>query len=145
MKNTHSYRWLSALAVVALMLGADLALAGDAVQFSADCSKLLVNKKVGENEQWAITYDIATRGVSGNVFRLDGGDPAFLSCQFQGANGDQLTYDCIGSDGCIFKEFCGGDQWTTVAEGIVVPFSFFLPEGLSGFDSPDEVCIDVQL
>jgi hypothetical protein len=143
MKNTHAHRWLVALAVAAGALSADLALAGDAAQFSTDCSQILVNKQVGDNEQWAITYDIATQEVNGNVFKLDGSDPSFIDCDFVSEDEGQITFDCFGSDGCVFEEFCGGDQWTLIGEGIVVPLSFFLPEGLTGFDSPDEVCLEV--
>jgi hypothetical protein len=144
MKNNHSSRWALALSLLALALTAEVAAAADSAQFSPDCGEILVNKRVGE-EQWAITYDISSQDVAGNVFRTDGGNAAFLACQFQDEDGADLIYDCIGSEGCVFPPFCGGEQWTTVAEGIRVPLTFFLPEGLTELPAPDEVCIDVLL
>lgn len=144
MTNSKLSRWSLALVALALV-AAGPARAGDSAQFSPNCNAILVNKQVGP-EQWAITYDIPTRNVLGNVFKTDGSPASFLSCRFRGEDAGILTYECIGSQGCNFSvsEFCGGDQWTFIAE-VDVPESFFLPEGLDELGSPDEVCIDIFL
>ena len=145
MKNSKASRGALAcsLSLLGLLAAADTALASDSAQFSPGCDKILVNKAVGP-EQWAITLDIGTRDVLGNVFRTDGGPPSFLSCDFQGSEDGVATYDCIGAQGCVFSTFCGGEQWTPIAT-VEVPESFFLPEGLDELGSPDEVCVDATL
>jgi hypothetical protein len=143
MKNSKASRGALALSVVGLLAAADVAFGSDSAQFSPECDKILVNKAVGA-EQWAITLDIGSRDVLGNVFRTDGGPASFLSCDFQGSEDGVATYDCIGAQGCVFPPFCGGEQWTTIAT-VEVPESFFLPEGLDELGSPDEVCVDVSL
>jgi hypothetical protein len=143
MKNSRAFRGALALSTAGLLAFAGAALASDSAQFSPACDKILVNKAVGA-EQWAITLDIGTRDVLGNVFRTDGGPASFLSCDFQGSEDGVATYDCIGAQGCVFPPFCGGEQWTPIAT-VEVPESFFLPEGLDELGLPDEVCVDATL
>jgi hypothetical protein len=143
MKNSTAFRGALVLSAVAALAFPDAALSSDSAQFSPACDKILVNKAVGA-EQWAITLDLGTRDVLGNVFRTDGGPASFLSCDFQGEDDGVLTYDCIGAQGCVFPPFCGGEQWTTIAT-VDVPETFFLPEGLDELGPPDEVCVDVTL
>jgi len=65
------------------------------VQFTPDGKRTLVNKDVGA-ERWAITKN-ENGSLTGNVFRSDGGPPAFVFC----APGSSPTnYDCFGADAC---------------------------------------------
>lgn len=143
MKNPGAFRGALALSVMGLIAVAHASFASDSAQFSPECDKILVNKAVGA-EQWAITLDVGTRNVLGNVFRTDGGPASFLSCVFRGAEDGMATYECSGSQGCVFPPFCGGNQWTPIAT-VEVPESFFLPEGLDELEAPDEVCVDATL
>ena len=67
---------IAACAAVLALAGA--ARAGDGVQFDRSCSSTYVNKKVGTNEQWAITWEIYGN-ATGNVLKLDGSAPSSLS------------------------------------------------------------------
>lgn len=65
------------------------------VQFTPDGKRVLVNKDVG-TERWAITKN-ENGSLTGNVFRSDGGPPAFVFC----APGNSSTnFDCFGADAC---------------------------------------------
>ncbi|MFM7143586.1 MAG: hypothetical protein ACKO2K_16900, partial [Alphaproteobacteria bacterium] len=44
--------------VLVFLLRAAAAVAGDGVELSAACDATYVNKRVGANEQWAITWDL---------------------------------------------------------------------------------------
>ena len=146
MRKIETSRLIVAVAAAALLAGsAGIARAGDSAQFSPNYNRILVNKQVGV-EQWAITYDIATRDVLGNVFKTDGSPASFLSCSFQGEEDGTLSYECLGAEGCDFpaKEFCGGDQWSLIGD-VEVDETFFFPAGIESLESPDEVCIDIKL
>ena len=68
---------------------------GRGIQFTPDGKRVLVNKDVG-TERWAITKN-ENGSVTGNVFRSDGGPPAFIFCApLATAN----TYECFGADAC---------------------------------------------
>ena len=68
---------------------------GRGVQFTPDGKRVLVNKDVG-TERWAITLN-ENGSATGNVFRSDGGPPAFIFCApLAAAN----TYECFGADAC---------------------------------------------
>jgi hypothetical protein len=86
------------------VVGSLLAIAGTAataaaqtrgVQFTPDGKRVLVNKDVG-SERWAITRN-ENGTVTGNVFRSDGGDPAFVFCSpLEAPN----AFACYGADAC---------------------------------------------
>jgi hypothetical protein len=65
------------------------------VQFTPDGKRTLINKDVGA-ERWAITKN-ENETLTGNVFRSDGGPPAFVFCSPTGAPNN---YDCFGADAC---------------------------------------------
>ncbi|MEO6029642.1 MAG: hypothetical protein ABIR79_22475 [Candidatus Binatia bacterium] len=66
------------------------------VQFTPDGKRVLVNKDVGA-ERWAITKN-ENGTLTGNVFRSDGGLPAFVFC---GPGNGANNFDCFGADGCL--------------------------------------------
>lgn len=68
---------------------------GRGVQFTPDGKRVLVNKDVG-TERWAITLN-ENGSATGNVFRSDGGPPAFIFCA---PLAEANTYECFGADAC---------------------------------------------
>jgi hypothetical protein len=107
---------------------ASRAVAGDGAQFSRDCTELFVNKKVGDNEQWAIEWNIFG-DATGNVLKLDGSPPSFIECiQINETDTDEI-FDCYGSSACSGPP-CGGSQWTLIASNLTIPMSFFFPPGI---------------
>ena len=125
---------LAALALVAVGTGA--AHAGDGAQFSGDCFLTYINKKVGDTEQWAITWDGIT--ASGNVFKLDGSAPSFIECLFVSEDDTNEVLDCYGSSACSAPQ-CGGSQWTKIASSVTIPRTFFYPPGVD-VSAPDDSC-----
>ena len=124
------------VACAALLALASAARAGDGVQFDRTCTYTYVNKQVGENEQWAITWSIYG-DATGNVLKLDGSPPSFIECERVAEEGENEIFDCYGSDACTFPP-CGGAQWSLIGNDISIPLTFFLPTGvdvLSPFDS----------
>lgn len=126
---------LAALALVAV--GARAARAGDGAQFSGDCGSTYVNKKVGDNEQWAITWEIFGN-ASGNVLKLDGSAPSFIECVSQNSDDTNEIFDCYGASACSGPP-CGDTQWTLIASSLSIPRTFFLPPGVST-DDPESDC-----
>ena len=125
---------IGSAAVAAAVLVPTVARAGDGAQFSRDCQSTYVNKKVGDNEQWAITWDIVSETASGNVFKLDGSPPSFIECVGTDINDTDVTFDCFGSSACTGPP-CGGDtQWTQIASGTSIPLTFFYPPGVDTSD-----------
>jgi hypothetical protein len=120
-----------ALAAIALLAAAP-ALAGDGVQFDGTCDRTYVNKQVGDNEQWAITWEIFG-DASGNVFKLDGSPPSFIECQIKEETEGNQIFDCYGSSACTTLP-CGDTQWTLIAADIAIPTTFFLPPGVDPED-----------
>ena len=93
----HARERLVMVALVAAVLGAPSAAPAQnrGVQFTPDGKRTLVNKDVG-SERWAITRN-EDGSATGNVFRSDGGDPAFIYCApLAIPNG----FDCFGADAC---------------------------------------------
>ena len=84
----------------------------------------LVSKDIG-TERWAITRHPEDGTVTGNVFRSDGSDPAFVFCSETGRNGSQVSYTCSGADRCETAP-CTPSQFTFIAD-VTLEDSFFLP------------------
>lgn len=126
----------AALVLVGSALTVTSARAGDGVQFSRDCTSTYVNKQIGENEQWAITYSIYG-DATGNVLKLDGTPPSFIECRVVGGDETNELFTCYGSDACTGPA-CGGTQWQLVAEDIPIPLSFFFPPGVDPQNSFEE-------
>jgi hypothetical protein len=126
---------LGGLAVAAVAFAATPALAGDGVQFDGTCSRTYVNKQVGDNEQWAITWELLG-DASGNVFKLDGSPPSFIECQWVDETDTNQIFDCYGSSACTGPP-CGGPEWTLIASNLSIPTSFFLPPGVNPEDPFD--------
>jgi len=124
---------------LALAAAPDRAAAGDGAQFSGDCFFTYVNKQVGENEQWAITWEI-DGDVTGNVLMLDGSPPAQIECELIDGDAVAQVFDCYGSSACTGPP-CGGSQWTLIESNLAVATSFFLPPGVDPND-PDAACED---
>ena len=88
--------WVAAVVMAMALAAADSAAAQTrGVQFTPDGKRVLVNKDVG-SERWAITRN-ENGTVTGNVFRSDGGPPAFVFCAPTGAPD---AYACFGADAC---------------------------------------------
>ncbi len=83
--------------VMAMVVGAPAIGSADTrgVQFTPDGKRVLVNKDVG-TERWAITKN-ENGSLTGNVFRSNGGPPAFVFCA---PTGTPNNYDCFGADAC---------------------------------------------
>jgi hypothetical protein len=122
-------------AATLLPLGTTGALAGDGVQFARDCTRTYVNKQVGENEQWAITWGIYG-DATGNVFKLDGSAPALIECTLVAEDQANEIFDCFGADACTAPP-CGGAQWTQIADDLAIPLTFFLPPGVDPLNTFD--------
>ena len=144
-RTVSSARWaashlrlaVTALALLACTFAAGVAHAGDGVQFDASCDRTYVNKKVGNNEQWAITWEIYG-DASGNVLKLDGGPPSFIECILMNETETEEIFDCYGSSACTGPP-CGGTEWTQIATNLSIPTSFFLPPGVDTLD-PFSAC-----
>jgi hypothetical protein len=92
----HMERLVMAVLVVGLLGAPGVAAAQNrGVQFTPDGKRILVNKDVG-TERWAITRN-EDGSATGNVFRSDGGDPAFIYCAPLAAPN---AFDCFGADAC---------------------------------------------
>lgn len=129
---------VAAVALLAATLVAGSARAGDGVQYSGDCLSTYVNKKVGANEQWAITWQI-DGNATGNVLKLDGSPPSFIECDYvdEDFDAETITYDCYGASACTAPP-CGGSQWSLISSNLVIPASFFLPPGVTLESSVDD-------
>lgn len=66
------------------------------VQTTPDSTRTMVNSDVGI-ERWAVTQH-PDGSLTGNVFRQDGGDPAFIACT---PTAEMERYTCMGGDGCL--------------------------------------------
>ncbi len=94
---------LPALLVVAAIAGTTPAGAADrGIQFTPSGDQVLANKDVG-TDRWAITLHDADGAVTGNVFRGDGGLPAFIACN---PLAQDNSFACFGADPCS----AGGTQ-----------------------------------
>ncbi len=115
---------LSALLAVVAATGSSHGQPASGVQLTPDEKRTLVSKNVGA-ERWAIARNRDDGSVTGNVFRLDGGRPQFLSCQELSRSGEDLLLRCLGADPCPLAG-CDIQEWTFIAE-VTVPAAFFEP------------------
>jgi len=102
------------------------------VQVTPDHTHVLVSKDVGV-ERWAIAGSAVDDSISGNVFRSDGGPPAFVWCRKTGDDQNpairnrMLTYECSGADACPASGCDPEKQWNLIASDVHLLASFFLP------------------
>lgn len=109
-----------------------------------DRQGFMVNKDIDE-ERWTITLTLAQTeppvitSITGNVFRRDGGPPAFVACQVRPDSTGSLSnpssvfrLDCKGTDACPGNaRECARTSWRPLAEDLRIGADFFLPpEGL---------------
>jgi hypothetical protein len=107
-----------------------------------DRAAYLVNKDLGA-DRWTIGLNVVPDdpsrviNVTGNVFRSDGGAPAFVVCQV-GADSvgsladpaSRFTFTCRGTDACpSTAKDCAASSWSLIADDIALDAAFFLPPG----------------
>jgi hypothetical protein len=142
---TGSARWatahlrlgVAALALLTCTFAARSAEAADGAQFDRSCTRTYVNKKVGDNEQWAITWELFA-DATGNVLKLDGSPPSFIECVWQDQTDTEVVFDCFGASACSGPP-CSATAWTQISTGLRIPTSFFLPPGVDPAN-PDLDC-----
>jgi hypothetical protein len=93
----HGCRGMMLAMVAAIIVGAPTTgrAQNRGVQFTPDGKRTLVNKDIG-TDRWAITLN-ENGSATGNVFRGDGGPPAFIFCA---PRSTPDTFDCSGADAC---------------------------------------------
>ncbi len=102
------------------------------LQMTPDSSRYLISKDVGA-ERWAISFNLADRTVTGNVFKTDGSPPSFIWCRITSETpatnpaDNQYLLDCFGSDACAAAP-CPDTAWTQIATGIPIGGDFLLPD-----------------
>ncbi len=117
---------LLSLILVPLVLGSAPAFAASGVQVTRDGGRTLVSKDVG-NERWAISFNLDDQTATGNIFRSDGGEAAFVWCKVESNDGTTMTLSCYGADRCPNAP-CDQSQWGFIAN-VDLPAQFFLPPG----------------
>src|SRR5262249_38120402 len=96
---------LSTVLGVTSLAGAARAQSTAGIQMTPDSRRYLISKDVGA-ERWAISFNLADRTVTGNVFKTDGSAPSFIWCNVtsETPNTDprqtSYTLDCFGADAC---------------------------------------------
>lgn len=114
---------LIATTLGALLLASPCHSAESGLQVTPDGKTTLVSKDV-TSERWAIALNSTDHTLVGNVFRQDGGDPAFVWCEpLESSSGRRFS--CWGADRCE-ETPCATQDWTFISE-IELPTSFFLP------------------
>jgi hypothetical protein len=103
------------------------------VQVTRDGQHNLISKDVGD-ERWAITYDVQGGTVTGNVFRNDGGEPAFVSCDRVSTSNGEVTLRCFGADRCQAAP-CSASEWRFISDA-TLPIQFFHPPGALATPGP---------
>lgn len=92
----------------------------------------LINKAVGA-EQYAISENPQDGSLTGNIFRTDGRDPAFIECTLLGDDGNPdpnqrlFRYSCAVADKCTTATCPGPNDFVTLPDEITLPGSFLLP------------------
>jgi hypothetical protein len=109
-----------------------------------DRHSYVVNKDVGA-ERWTINLNLASLSpqrainVTGNVYR-NGQSPSFDWCQERDDStgtlsnpGSIFRLRCSGASACgETATGCARSQWSTIADLVEIPASFFLPPGGEG-------------
>ena len=100
------------------------------IQLAPGSNRYFITKDVGQ-DRWAITYNLADKTVTGNVFPQDGGAPTFLTCDItsveQASDPADAQYflECRSAGPCASAP-CA-DQWSDAFAVGPVPGSFLLP------------------
>jgi len=88
------------------------------IQSTPDAARLLVQKDVGD-ERWSISLNLDDGTATGNVFRADGGEPAFVACE---PTGTANAFVCAGADKCLGTPCT--QPFSPIAE-VELPAAFF--------------------
>lgn len=131
--SSRASTYAVAAAAIALLSASQAgAQAASGVQMTPDSGRYLISKDVGA-ERWAISFNLADRTVTGNVFKTDGSAPSFIWCRITSetpapdpAQGSYLL-DCFGADACSGAP-CASDAWTPIATGLRIGGDFLLPD-----------------
>jgi hypothetical protein len=103
------------------------------LQMTPDSRRYLISKDVG-NERWAISFDLESRTVTGNVFKTDGSPPSFIWCRITDETpaadpaANAYLLDCYGAGACAAAP-CSSAAWTPIATGVPLSGDFLLPDG----------------
>lgn len=119
------------LVAVALAMVATSAHGQSGTTIPPDSESVLVSKDVGV-ERWAISRDLDSKTVTGNVFKTDGSPPQFVWCDQVGKTAGNLSLECYGTDACGI-EGCA-DTWGHIAT-VSLPF-LFVAAGDRGAQTP---------
>ena len=130
-------RFVLSLLVIAVLTSVLTSLAsaqtrGSGIQLPPDSARYLISKDVGGN-RWAISYNLADRTVTGNVFPTDGGAPQFVWCEEISRTSSpdpaavQVSLRCSGAPPCE-RAPCPASAWVPIGD-VQVPGSFLLPPG----------------
>ncbi len=108
------------------------------VTITPDDRHILVSKDIvngGNTERWAISFsldDADNFQVTGNVFRSNGGEPAFVYCTVTHVDGNQndianatFHFKCQGNTSCHDPNNC--PDWAVIADDVTLQGTFFLP------------------
>jgi hypothetical protein len=116
---------------IAVAVGSALAVAAAAsaqdrspVHYTRDQSATLVQKDV-DDQEWTITYELASGDVTGNVRSADG-SATFLDCDRLAVDDGMVRFECFVAEGCTSGS-CDPLLWTPAGE-VEVPEAFFLPD-----------------
>ncbi|MBU6281431.1 hypothetical protein KGQ64_04240 [bacterium] len=125
------------LALVAVLATGCMLFAGPAAAresgFQAKGAYALVSKDVS-GQRWAMTYDLESSAITGNVFPTDGGPPKFVVCDVVGTDAQgSVTADCSGADACTS---CPCGNGFSLIGQVTLPGSFF--ESCDGSQGPAE-------
>jgi hypothetical protein len=123
---------LVAAATLAALAGEARAQASAGIQMTPDSGRYLISKDVGP-ERWAISFNLADRTVTGNVFKTDGSAPSFIWCRITSEapapdpRAGSYVLDCFGADACAGAP-CDDAAWTQIASGLTIGGDFLLPD-----------------
>lgn len=116
-----------AVATVALAVLSSSAFAQSPTTVSADSRTVIISKDVG-GQRWAISRDLRTLAVTGNVFSPSGGPPQFVWCAQTAETKQNISLACYGAGPCA-QVGCA-DTWRFIAN-VDLPPAFFAA-GASG-------------
>lgn len=144
---SHPVRSAILAVCLVLVLPSSPARAQTGSTLTPDLLTYVVNKDVGA-ERWTINLNLASLdpqraiNVTGNVYR-SGQSPSFVWCQERDDSSGKLENPssvfrlrCSGASACgTTATGCARSQWTTIADLVEIPASFFLPPGGNGITS----------